>query len=139
MATFNQYNIFADQLSRGAHDFSAHRLRVALTLGAPNSSAHTTLSDVSQINYVNIASDRYFGNVHIANGPGNSSQVLMNDLDIVASNGPSSQFRYLVVHNEDVTNGLIGWYDYGSATRIEDGQTFELTVGASNNVFLTIG
>ena len=43
-----------------------------------------------------------------------------------------AQFRYIVLFNDTATNDeLIGWYDYGAAVDLLNGETFTITWDAA--------
>ena len=70
--------------------------------------------------------------------------VVMQDATISASGGAGSQFRYIYVYNDSMTSpvdGLIGYYDYGSALDLADGESLEVDFGdngAGNGTLLTV-
>ena len=65
MATLQKFNDFAEQVLRGAHNFGANTLKVALTNTAPLATA-AVLADITQIS----------GGVYVAGGYALDSVVL---------------------------------------------------------------
>jgi len=66
--------------------------------------------------------------------------VVLADATISASGGAGSQFQYIWVHKQ-TTGELIGYYDYGSALDLADGESLEIDFGdngAGNGTLITI-
>lgn len=136
MAAYNKYQDFVDQLCRGTHDLRAagHTLRVALSNAAPNAATHTVLADASEISG---------GSGYTAGGEdaqndmtesGGTATITCQDIVWTASGGTIGPFQYAILYNDTPTSPidpLIGWWDYGSAITLQDGESFTVDFGAS--------
>lgn len=136
MATFNRYNVFAEDLSDGIHDLfgTTHTLKVALTNTAPNQATHEVLADITEISAGNGYSA---GGVDIDNdGTRTTNVVTVTAVDktITASGGSIGPFRYAVLYNDTPSSPadpLIGYWDYGSSITLLNGEALTLDFGAS--------
>jgi hypothetical protein len=64
---------------------------------------------------------------------GGTATVTAVDVVITAS-GAVGPFQYAVIYNDTPSSPadpLIGWYDYGSAVTLANGETFTVNFGAS--------
>jgi hypothetical protein len=128
MATFNKFHSFVEALSEKVHNLGADTLTVALTNTLPVNT-NTVLANITQIAYTNL-STRVLAGVTSAQTTG-TYKLDANDLVLTAS-GTVAQFRYVVLYNDTATNDeLIGWYDYGSAVDLLNGETFTITWDAA--------
>jgi hypothetical protein len=128
MATFNKFHSFVEALSEKVHNLGADTLTVALTNTVPVNT-NTVLANITQIAYTNL-STRVLAGVTSAQTTG-TYKLDANDLVLTAS-GTVAQFRYVVLYNDTATNDeLIGWYDYGSAVDLLNGETFTITWDAA--------
>lgn len=140
MAAFNRFDIFSEHLARGVHQLDTDQLNVYLTNTAPNAATHAIKADLAEI---------AAGNGYSANGAdtqngisrtGLVTSVTGTDVVITAAGGSIGPFRYAVLFNLvtrlTIVNPLIGWWDYGSAITLLDGEP--LTVDFSTSQ-LTIG
>ncbi len=126
MAVWNKFNAFADELTQGNHDLSSATIKVFLTAVAPvaTNSVKTDITELST------------GNGYTAGGIDMaavrtvvSGQVRINgtDITVTASGGSIGPFRYAVFFNEShSSDGLMGWYDYGSSLTVADGSSFQI-------------
>ena len=132
MAVFNKFNSFVEALAEKAHDLGSDVLKVALTNSAPVAT-DTVLANITQITAQNGYS---------AGGPAvtvsSSSQTAGTyslvgvDRVITASGGTIGPFRYVALYNDTAASDeLIGWYDYGSAITLADGETFTVNFGVN--------
>lgn len=141
MATFNKFNSFVEALAEKVHNLGSDTLTVALcaTANAPVAT-NTQLSDLTQIAYTNLSS-RVITTSTSSQTSGTYSLVL-NDLTLTASGGSVAAFQYIVIYNDTATNDeLIGWYDYGSALTLADGESLTIDFGAdggSTGTLLTL-
>jgi hypothetical protein len=134
MATFNKFNQFAEDLGSGVHNFLAagHTLKVYLSNATPSASGDAVKTDLAEITNQN----GYTAPVDIQNDMTETSgtaTVTAVDVVITAS-GAVGPFQYAVIYNDTPTSPadpLIGWYDYGSAVTLANGETFTVNFGAS--------
>jgi len=128
VATFNKFNSFVEALAEGVHDLGSDTLTIALTNTAP-AAGNTVLANITQIAYSNISS-RVLTSVTSSQTSGTYT-LDAADLVLTAS-GTVPTFRYVVLYNDTATNDeLIGYYDYGSAVDLLNGETFTITFDAS--------
>lgn len=130
MAAFNKFNSFVEAIAEGVHNFSTATLKVALTNTTPTS-ANSQLSNITEISYTNLSS-RTITTTSSSQSSGTYSLVLA-DLTLTAT-GSVGPFQYVVIYNDSATNDeLIGWYDYGQAITMANGETF--TIDFSSSLF----
>lgn len=135
MATFNKFQQFVEDLGDGVHSLKAagHTLKFYLSNAAPNAATHAVKADIAEITNQN----GYTAPVDIQNDAsesGGTLTVTAVDATVTASGGTVGPFQYVVIYNEDPTSPadpLIGWYDYGSAITLNDGESFTVDFGAS--------
>ena len=128
MATFNKFNSFVEALAEGTHNLGADTLTIALTNTAPVA-GNTVLANITEIAYTNVSS-RVLTSVTSAQSSGTYT-LDAADLVLTAS-GTVPTFRYVVLYNDTATSDeLIGYYDYGSAVDLLNGETFTITFDAS--------
>lgn len=131
MAAFNEFDVLGEDTAKKVHDFNADLLKVVLTNSLPVVT-NTILSNITQIasgnGYTTDGDD-------VTNTTSRSGAVTSVDcVDVVFTAGPSAmaQFRYVVLYNDTPTsplNPLIGWWDYGSAIDLANGETFTVDFG----------
>ena len=128
MATFNKFNSFVEALAEGTHNLGSDTLTIALTNTAPVAT-NTVLANITEISYTNVSS-RVLTSVTSAQTSGTYT-LDAADLVLTAS-GTVPTFRYVVLYNDTATSDeLIGYYDYGSAVDLLNGETFTITFDAS--------
>lgn len=133
-SVFYRFNAFSENLAEGVHNLQTNQLTVALTNTAPSAS-NSVLADITQISYTNCSS-RNVTTVSSSQTNGLYSLVTA-DLVLTASGGAVGPFRYVVLYNSTAANGpLIGYYDYGTANTIGDGETLTLDF-ASTTITIT--
>ena len=128
MATFNKFNSFVEALAEKTHNLGADTLTVALTNSAP-AAGNTVLANITEISYTNLSS-RVLTSVTSSQTSGTYT-LDAADLVLTAS-GTVPTFRYVVLYNDTAASDeLIGYYDYGSAVDLLNGETFTITFDAS--------
>lgn len=128
MATFNKFNSFVEALAEKVHNLGSDTLTVALTNTAPTA-GNTVLANITEISYTNLSSRV----VTVTTSAQTSGTYTLdaNDLVLTAS-GTVPTFQYVVLYNDTATSDeLIGWYDYGSAVNLLNGETFTITWDAA--------
>ena len=132
MASYTKINKFVEALAEKVHNLGSDQLVIALT-----NTAHTStwgqLSDLTEVAYTNLSS-RNITTTTSAQTAGTYKLVLA-DLVLTSTGGTTGPFRYIYIYNDTATNDeLIGYYDYGSAITLQDGDTFTIDFDASNGV-----
>lgn len=133
MAAFVKYQDFVEQLGLKAHQLHTDVLRVALTNTAPNVATHAALADITELGTAGgyTAGGEDTQNTYTeAAGTGSCVGV---DVVWTASGSGFGPFRYVVLYNDThATNGLIGYWDYGSSISLTVvGETFTVDFGAT--------
>jgi hypothetical protein len=135
MAAFNKFQSFVEAVAEKTHNLGADVLKVMLTNIAPVN------TNTIKANLTDIAA----GNGYTAGGgtPTISSsaqsagtyKLVLADLVFTAAGGTIGPFRYATLYNSTaVSSELIGWWDYGSAITLNDGETFTVDFDVTNGV-----
>lgn len=135
MATFNKVNSFVEAVAEKVHNLGSDTLTIALTNTA-HTSTWTQLSDLTQVSYTNLSS-RVITTTSSAQTSG-TYKLVLTDLVLTSSGGTTGPFQYVYIYNDTATNDeLIGYYDYGSALTLQDGDTLTIDFDGAGGV-LTI-
>ena len=131
MATFVKINSFVENLAEKKIDLSGAELTVALTNTGHNA-AWTQLSDLTEVSYANCSSRVI--TVSTSSQTAGTYKLVCADLTLTAS-GAVGPFRYVYIYDDSSTDDkLIGYYDYGSAVTLADGDTFKIDFDGTNGV-----
>ena len=137
MASFNKFNAFVEHLAEGKINLETDALKIVLTNSAP-AAANSVLADIAEISG---------GNGYTAGGvaltaasSGQSAgayKLVLDDKTITASGGAIGPFRYFVL--VDTTPAapnkpLIGWWDYGAALTLIDGESVTVDFNGTSGV-----
>lgn len=133
---FNKINQFTEDLGKGVHNLATGALTLALcaTANAPVAS-NTVLANLTQISYTNL-STRVLSVVSYTQTSG-TAKLLITDHVLTASGGAVAAFQYIALYNDTPTSPadpLIGWYDYGSALTLGNGETLTIDFDGSAGV-----
>ncbi len=141
MASFNKFQQFVEDLSKGVHNFTSDAtctVTVALCNAANAPIAtNSVLANLTTISYTNLSS-RVVTGITAEHTTGTVA-FTATDLVLTAGGGAVAPFRYIVLYNDDPTSPadpLIGYYDYGSDLTLADGET--LTIDFGSNGFGTL-
>jgi hypothetical protein len=135
MASFNKFNILAQDIGRKVHNFHADTLKIMLSNAAPDAS-NTVKADITEIS----AGNGYTAGGHAVDNQGFSqtsgvAKLIVDDEVFTASGGSVGPFRYAVLYNDTSTSdSLIGWWDYGSSITLASGETLTVDADATNGV-----
>ena len=135
MAVYLKFNSFSEAVAEKVHNLGSDQLRVALTNTAPGA-GNTVLANITQITYTNLSTR----NITLTSSAQTSGtyRLILADLVLTSTTGPTGPFRYIVIFNDTATNDeLIGYFDYGASVTLDGADTF--TVDFDNvNGLLTI-
>lgn len=136
MAAFNKLQPFVEALAEKKHNLGSDQLVIALTNTTPNA-AHAVLADLTQISYTNLSSRNITTTSSLQTS--GTYKLILADLVLTASGGAVAAFRYVYIYNDTATNDdLIGYYDYGSALTLNDGDTFTIDFDGSGGVLTLV-
>ncbi len=119
------------------HNLSTGAIKVALcaTANAPVNTNHV-LTDLTEISYTNLSS-RAVTTTSCVQTAGTLNFILQ-DLVLTAS-GTVAAFQYVVLYNDTAaSDNLIGWYDYGSALTLSNGETLTLDFDNVNGILTLV-
>lgn len=138
MATFNKFQDYVEQLNKGVHNWSSHTFKWLLTNSAPSAS-NTIKSDITEITAANgyPSGGMTCDSVVLSEAAG-IAKVTIADEVLTAAGGSIGPFRYAVLYNDSPTSPadpLVGWYDYGSALTLADGESLTIDNDATNGVW----
>jgi hypothetical protein len=142
MASMTKFNQFTADVAAGVHanalTADTDTLKVYLTNATPDVAANKVKADLAEITNEH----GYTAPVDVANAAsqtGGTITVTATDVTITASGGTVGPFRYVALYNDtptDPADPLIGYWDYGAAVTLADGESIKVDFGAS---LLTVG
>jgi hypothetical protein len=132
MATYNKFEQFAQDLCEKVHNLSSDTLSVYLSNATPSASADAVKADLAEI----ATGNGYTGPQDTQNtGAEAAGTYTLTGTKVVvtAAGGTVGPFRYVALMNDTATNDpLVGWWDYGSALTLNDGETFSIKFNNSD-------
>ena len=136
MAAFNKFNSFVEALAEKVHNLGSDTLKVMLTNTAPVAT-NSVKADLTEIAAGNgyTAGGNTASVTSSAQTSGTYKLVLGDPATWTASGGSIGPFQYAVLFNDSATNDeLIGWWDYGSAVTLADGESFAVDFDPTTGV-----
>ena len=132
MATYTKFNAFVEAVMEKKHNLGSDQLKIALTNTAPTA-ANAVLTDITEISYTNL-STRNLTTSSSAQTSG-TYKLVIADITLTSTGGTTGPFRYIVIYNDTATNDdLIGYFDYGQATTLADGEGFTIDFDGTNGL-----
>jgi hypothetical protein len=140
--SFNKFNQFVQDVASAVHQLqtgTAHVCKVLLTNTAPVA-GNSVKADLTEISAGNgyTAGGATVGTITGAQTSGTFKCTGGSDPSWTASSGTIGPFRYAVLYNDTPTSPadpLIGWWDYGSAITLADGEAFTVDLDQVNGMF----
>ncbi len=135
MASFNKFNCFVQDVANKQHDMktgTADVYKVYLTNTAPvaTNTVYNTPADLSAANGY-AAGGGSIGTVAGSQTSGTFSFASSANPSWTASGGSIGPFQYAVLYNSsNASKPLIGWWDYGTALTLTNGNTFTVSLGS---------
>ena len=135
MAVFNKFNSFVGDLAQKVHNLNSDTLKIILTNTAPVAT-NTVRSNITEI----AAGNGYAaGGMAAAFVSGNDTagtyKLVLSPVSWTASGGSIGPFEWAVLYNSSAASGnLIGWWDYGTAVTLTNGNTFTVSLDQANGV-----
>ncbi len=132
MASFNKFQAFVADIANKVHNLGSDQLMVALSNTAPVAT-NTVLANITEITYT-FLSTRVITTSSSTQSAGLYKLILTN-LVLTSTGGATGPLRYIVLYNNTAASkNLIGYYDYGSAITLADGETLTIAFDATNGV-----
>lgn len=123
-------------------DLESDTIAIALSNTAPGSESTNPATDgngilgnVTEISYTNCSSRTV--TTSSSSQTSGTYKLVLADLQLTASGGAVGPFQYVYVYNDTVTtpaDPLIGYYDYGSALTLNDGDSFTVDFSQDNGI-----
>ncbi len=142
MAGFNKFYCFVQDVANALHDMktgTTHIYKVYLTNVAPvvTNTVYNTPADLAAGNGY-AAGGNSIGTITGAQTTGTFKFVGATDPSWTAAGGSIGPFQYAVLYNStSSTKPLIGWWDYGTAITLTNGNSFTIDLDQTNGI-LTI-
>lgn len=135
MASYNKFNSFVSDVATKVHNLNSDTLKIMLTSIAPvaTNAVKGNITEISAANgYVTGGQNATF--VSGSNSSG-TYRLILQPVQWTASGGSIGPFEYAVLYNSTAASGnLIGWWDYGTAITLTNGNTFTVSLDQTNGV-----
>ncbi len=135
MAVFNKFNSFASDVATKVHNLNSDALKVMLTNTAPVAT-NTIKANLTEIG---VGNGYAVGGATAAFVLGNNTagvyKLILAPVSWTAAGGSIGPFEWAVLYNSTAASGnLIGWWDYGLAITLTNGNTFTASLDQTNGV-----
>lgn len=133
MAAYNKFEQAVDDLAQKVHDLSADTIEIYFSNATPSASLDAVKADLAEITNENgYAAPQDTQNTWAeASGTGTLTGT---KVVVTASGGTIGPFQYVVLQNTTPASPLdplFGWWDYGSALTLNDGESFSTKFNGS--------
>ena len=133
MASFNKFEQFVEDLGLGVHNLNTGTLNVYLSNATPSASGDAVKTDLAEIGTGN----GYTGPVDTQNtfAESGGTATLTGTKVVITATGAVGPFQYVALYNDTPSSPadpLIGWWDYGSALTLQNGETFSIKFNNSD-------
>lgn len=131
MASFNKFNQFVQDLAEKVHNLSTDQVDVYLSNAAPDAAADLVKADLAEITNQN----GYTAPVDTQNtgAEAGGTYTLTGTKVVVTATGAVGPFQYVVLINQTAASDpLIGYWNYGSAVTLANGETFTIKFNNSD-------
>jgi hypothetical protein len=132
VASYVKFFDFIEAVVNKEHNCNADTFNVYLSNTTPDQTADLDKADLAEISTGN----GYSGPVDTQNTGAESAGTYTltgTKVVITASGGSIAAFRYVVLYNDThATDGLVAYWDYGSALTLNSGETFSIKFNNSD-------
>lgn len=131
MASFNKFESFVGQLGLAGHNLNTATFNVYLSNATPSASADDNKADLAEITNQN----GYTAPIDTQNTYSESggTGTMVGTKCVVTATGTVGPFQYVVIYNDThASDALMGWWDYGSALTLANGETFSVKFNNSD-------
>lgn len=140
MATFTFFHEFKRYLADGTIDLDTHVFKLYLSNDAPIVGTDTIKTDVVEIGATGGYASKTPTMTWAETGAGVGTWRFSAGADQTwtATGASYDAFRYVVLYDDTTTSpvdALVGYWDYGAAITLTDGNTFTLDLDANFSVF----
>jgi hypothetical protein len=139
MAAFNKFHAFVENLAEAKINLATDTLKVYLSNATPSASADAVKTDLAEISAGNgYTAGGNQATITSSSQTGGTYKLVLADPATWTATGTVGPFQYAVLYSDTAANDeLIGWWDYGSAITLANGETFKVDFDPTNGV-LTI-
>lgn len=136
MAAFNKFNCFSGDLAGKLHNLNSDSLKIMLsnTLPVATNTVKGNITEISAVNGYTAggAVAAFVSGVDTAG----TYKLILAVVQWTAAGGSFGPFEYAVLYNSTAAGlNLIGWWDYGTAITLTNGNTFTVALDQVNGVF----
>lgn len=121
------------------HSLNSDTLKVLLTNSAPVAT-NTVKANLTEISAANGYSAGGSAAAFVSGADTSGTyKLILSAVVFTASGGSIGPFEYAVLYNSTPAGGnLIGWWDYGTAITLTNGNSFTVSLDQTNGVFTLV-